>query len=83
MTYDAAHLALAQRAGARVCPGGPPFTRATAQAWRAALEIMILELRNGERREGDWPQGCIALTNGEMEELWRLVEDGTAVEINP
>jgi L,D-peptidoglycan transpeptidase YkuD (ErfK/YbiS/YcfS/YnhG family) len=44
---------------------------------------MILELRNGERREGDWTQGCIALTNEEMEELWRLVEDGTAVEINP
>lgn len=29
----------------------------------------------------DWTQGCIALTNDEIEEVWELVPDGTIVEI--
>jgi lipoprotein-anchoring transpeptidase ErfK/SrfK len=32
---------------------------------------------------GDWTDGCIALANAEMEELWRLVPDGTPIEIRP
>jgi murein L,D-transpeptidase YafK len=32
---------------------------------------------------GDWTDGCIALSNAEMEELWRLVPDGTPIEIRP
>ncbi len=31
----------------------------------------------------DWTNGCIALTNPEMRELWDLVPDGTLVEIRP
>jgi murein L,D-transpeptidase YafK len=31
----------------------------------------------------DWTLGCIALTNDEIEEIWRLVPDGTPVEIRP
>ena len=31
----------------------------------------------------DWTQGCIAVTNREMDELWRLVETGTPIEIHP
>jgi murein L,D-transpeptidase YafK len=31
----------------------------------------------------DWTNGCIALTNQEMRELWELVPDGTLVEIRP
>jgi murein L,D-transpeptidase YafK len=31
----------------------------------------------------DWTQGCIALDNAEIEEIWRLVPDGTAVMIVP
>lgn len=31
----------------------------------------------------DWTQGCIAVTNEEIEELWRAVPDGTPVEIKP
>ncbi|GMN03156.1 murein L,D-transpeptidase family protein [Erythrobacter sp. MTPC3] len=30
---------------------------------------------------GDWTDGCIALTNAEIEELWRIVPDGTPIEI--
>ena len=35
------------------------------------------------RMQGDWTDGCIAFTNAEMEELWRLVRDGTPIEIRP
>jgi len=31
----------------------------------------------------DWTQGCIAVTNAEIEEIWNLVPVGTAVEIKP
>lgn len=29
----------------------------------------------------DWTEGCIAVTNEEIEEIWRLVPDGTPIEI--
>jgi len=35
------------------------------------------------RLPGDWTDGCIALANAEIEELWRLVPDGTPIEIRP
>ena len=31
----------------------------------------------------DWTLGCIAVTNEEIEEIWRLVGVGVAVEIRP
>lgn len=31
----------------------------------------------------DWTAGCIALSDAEIEELWRVVADGTTVEIRP
>ena len=31
----------------------------------------------------DWTQGCIALTNREMDEIWQMVSDGTRIEIHP
>ena len=31
----------------------------------------------------DWTDGCIAVTNEEIDEIWNLVEVGTPVEINP
>lgn len=33
------------------------------------------------RMEGDWTDGCIALSNEEIEDLWQLVPDGTPIEI--
>lgn len=33
------------------------------------------------RVPGDWTDGCIALSNEEIAELWRLVPDGTPIEI--
>ena len=37
----------------------------------------------GDRVAGDWTDGCIALADAEIEDLWRLVGDGTAIEILP
>ena len=31
----------------------------------------------------DWTNGCVALSNQEIEELWRAVPDGTPVQIKP
>lgn len=52
-------------------------------------DIMIHGLPNDDdesgkhRRISDWTAGCIAVTNDEIEEIWRLVPDGTPIEINP
>lgn len=35
------------------------------------------------RIPGDWTDGCIAVSNEEIEELWTLVGDGTPIEIAP
>jgi murein L,D-transpeptidase YafK len=34
-------------------------------------------------RHHDWTDGCIAVTNSEIEEIWKLVPMGTKVEIRP
>lgn len=34
-------------------------------------------------RTSDWTDGCIAVTNPEIEEIWKLVPDGTPIEIKP
>jgi hypothetical protein len=31
----------------------------------------------------DWTQGCVAVTNDEIEEIWDMVPDGIRVEIVP
>lgn len=31
----------------------------------------------------DWTEGCIAVTNQEIEEIWRVVPNGTVIEIRP
>jgi murein L,D-transpeptidase YafK len=35
------------------------------------------------RIPGDWTDGCIALSNAEIEDLWQSVPDGTPIEIRP
>lgn len=69
---DSAHVAWARAHG--VSPGG---------------DIMIHGLPNGyesvgaEHRERDWTEGCVAVTDPEIEELWRLVPLGTPIRIEP
>src|SRR5258708_3769619 len=37
----------------------------------------------GLQRQVDWTDGCIAVTNPEIEEIWPMVPVGTPVEIRP
>ncbi|HUQ12694.1 MAG TPA: L,D-transpeptidase family protein [Novosphingobium sp.] len=48
-------------------------------------DIFVHGQPNGRqgRVEGDWTDGCIALSDAEIEELWSLVGDGTPIEIVP
>lgn len=52
-------------------------------------DIMIHGLPNGfgwlgsAHRIMDWTDGCIAVTDEEMDEIWRAVRDGTPIEISP
>ena len=58
--------------------------RARAAGVDPGGDIMIHGLPNGAAsREGDWTQGCIAVTDAEIEEIWDLVCDGTSIEIYP
>jgi murein L,D-transpeptidase YafK len=52
-------------------------------------DIFIHGLPNGygfigaAHRARDWTDGCVAVTNQEIEEIWELVDNGTPVEIRP
>ena len=52
-------------------------------------DIMIHGLPNGfgwlgaAHRKMDWTDGCIAVTDSEMDEIWEMVPDGTVIEIQP
>jgi murein L,D-transpeptidase YafK len=52
-------------------------------------DIMIHGLPNGmgllgsAMIERDWTDGCVAVTNAQIEEIWSLVDVGTPVEIRP
>jgi murein L,D-transpeptidase YafK len=52
-------------------------------------DIMIHGIKNGfsqvgaSHAETDWTEGCIAVTNQEMEEIYKFVPIGTVVEITP
>ena len=42
-----------------------------------------LNLRRPKGGFGDWTDGCIAVTNPEIEWLWETVPDGTPILIVP
>jgi murein L,D-transpeptidase YafK len=52
-------------------------------------DIYIHGLPNGygfigaAHRARDWTDGCIAVTDQEIDEIWKLVDNGTPVEIRP
>jgi murein L,D-transpeptidase YafK len=55
-------------------PGGAIMVHGVARGfgWLGSLQHQI-----------DWTDGCIAVTNPEIEEIWRLVPVGTPIEIMP
>jgi murein L,D-transpeptidase YafK len=70
-----------------------PSAQDAAQARKRGVSpggaIMIHGLPNGMRWVGsahlahDWTDGCIAVTDEEIDEIWKLVPNGTPVEIKP
>jgi len=69
---DAAHLARARSLG--VSPGGDIMIHGlpARQAWVGAAH-----------RDFDWTEGCIAVTNEEIDEIWDAVPVGTPIVIRP
>jgi murein L,D-transpeptidase YafK len=70
-------------------PSDEDKARAAERGVNAGFDIMIHGIQNGRgwigafHRLKDWTAGCIAVTDEEMEELWRVTSDGTTVEIRP
>jgi murein L,D-transpeptidase YafK len=65
-------------------PGPADIERARSGGVEPGGDIMIHGVKAGVAHpESDWTHGCIAVTDVEMDEIWELVADGTAVEINP
>jgi len=63
--------------------------KASQRGVAAGGDIMIHGLPNGfgwlgaTHRTLDWTDGCVAVTDAEMDEIWGLVPDGTPLEIRP
>jgi len=65
------------RASARkrkVNPGGDIFIHGSPNGF-SAFGVAF--------KRTDWTDGCIAVTNTEIEEIWKLVKNGTPIEIFP
>ena len=67
-------------------PDAGDVARAAARGVSPGGLIMIHGQPNAlpaGRVPGDWTDGCIALSNAEIEALWEAVPDGTPIEIRP
>jgi murein L,D-transpeptidase YafK len=70
-------------------PSDEDNKRAAAHGVSAGSDIMIHGIQNGRgwigafHRWNDWTAGCIAVTDEEIDELWRVTPDGTTIEIRP
>jgi len=78
--YRAIHISYpsaADRAHAKklgVNPGGSIMIHGQPNGWGWFSII---------RQRFDWTAGCIAVSNGDMDEIWEAVEPGTPIEIRP
>ena len=70
-------------------PNAEDRARAAAKGVSPGGNIMIHGLAAGlgwlgpTHRFFNWTNGCVAVTNSEIDEIWKLVPDGTPVEIVP
>ncbi|HLJ63184.1 MAG TPA: L,D-transpeptidase family protein [Stellaceae bacterium] len=55
-------------------PGGDIFIHGLPNTFPSSVPLVAL---------GDWTDGCIAVSNADIEEIAALVEDGTVIEIRP
>jgi murein L,D-transpeptidase YafK len=78
--YKAIHISYPNardRAAARqkrVSPGGDVFVHGLPNGYGGV---------GAAHRLKDWTDGCIALTDAEMDEIWNAVPNGTPIEIRP
>ena len=70
-------------------PNDTDMRRARHHRWDAGGSIMIHGLPNQLRlppdyyERNDWTDGCIAVSNSDMLEIWLMTQDGTPIEILP
>lgn len=70
-------------------PDSADVARARARGVPPGGMIMVHGIRNGLgwvgrlHRLADWTDGCVAVTDREMDEIWRAVPDGTPIDIRP
>lgn len=70
-------------------PSAADIARAKSRGFDPGGEIMVHGIKNGlgwlgkAHRLLDWTTGCIAVTDPEIEELYRIVPDGARIEIRP
>jgi murein L,D-transpeptidase YafK len=70
-------------------PAQDDLSRARRNGWDPGGAIMIHGLPNEPRKPADyyatqdWTDGCIAVSNSDMLEIWMLVPDDTPIEIRP
>jgi murein L,D-transpeptidase YafK len=70
-------------------PNETDLRRARARHWDTGGSIMIHGLPNQLRHEPeyyvshDWTDGCIAVSNGDMTEIWMLTPDDVPIDILP
>ena len=82
--HSAAHLSLHIS-----YPNAADRAAALAAHLQPGGDIMIHGLPNGFgyigelHRKTDWTYGCIAVTDHEMDEIYRLVPNGTPIDIEP
>lgn len=71
--------ALARRFG--ISPGGDIMIHGQPNGWRG--HVKQTKTGNPPVRGGDWTEGCIAVSNAEMDRIWSKVDPGTPIEIRP
>jgi len=70
-------------------PNARDRRQARAQGVSPGGDVFVHGLPNGygwagtAHRMKDWTDGCIAVSNEEIEEIWNAVADGTPIEIRP
>ncbi len=70
-------------------PNAHDIAQARRNGWSPGGSIMIHGLPNEPRKSAeyyatqDWTDGCIAVSNADMLEIWMLVSNNTPIEIEP
>jgi murein L,D-transpeptidase YafK len=70
-------------------PSAQDSARAQAAGYSPGSDVMVHGMRNGLGWLGrahllvNWTNGCVAVTNAEMDQIYSAVPDGTPIEFRP